>query len=70
MDIEAGDWVLVDGKDVAKVHREDLFGDNNYAFITYWYGESKAIHNAYLNKKRLTKLDPALNVLFERKENG
>lgn len=69
MEVKEGDWVLVDGKDIAQVYREDHFGDAKHAFIKYWYEDSKAIYNVYINKKRLTVLDPALNVLFEGKEN-
>ena len=70
MEVNEGDWVLVDGKDIAKVYREDHFGDTGHAFIQYWYEDSLAIHQTYINKKRLTVLDSALNVLFERNKNA
>ena len=62
MELHFGDWVLVDGEREAFVYRPDHFGNGDFAFVMFL---SMGIHNAYVSKSRLTKLDPALYPYLE-----
>ena len=63
MDLHEGDWVLVDGKHEAYVIREDHFKNPNYALISN--PVIKELSLRYVNKNRLTKLDPVLYPFLE-----
>lgn len=68
--LEIGDWVLIGGKHIAKVYRLDHYGDKSHIYVSYWYDDSRAIHNAYISKNQVVKLDPALHILFKEKDDG
>ena len=60
-------YVLYRG-DVWALHRKDHFGDDTMWLVTAI--NTEAVWNFWVNARDCTLLDPALDVLFERKENG
>ena len=61
------EYVLYQG-DVWALYRQDHFGDDTMWLVSAI--NTKAIWNRWVPAKDCIVLDPALNVLFERKENG
>jgi hypothetical protein len=62
MDLQVGDWVLVDGKYEGYVVRPNHFGDKDFALISMM---SLGINMRYVALQYLTKLDPALYPFLE-----
>jgi hypothetical protein len=50
------------------LHRKDHFGDDTMWLVTAI--NTEAVWNCWVNARDCTLLDPALDVLFERKKNG
>lgn len=62
-------YYLVKG-DVVVVIRGDHYGDPHYWLVCSVEKPMSGRRLYYVNADWCTPLDPALNVLFERKENG
>jgi len=63
------EYVLLYGKAVVRVIRKDHHGDKRYWLIDYMDNSAPPHHIGFVNKEDCTLLDPALYVLFERKDD-
>ena len=63
------EFALLNGKHVVRVIRKDHYGDKAFWLIDYMNNSAPAHHMGFVKSKDCIPLDPALNVLFERKDN-
>lgn len=61
------EFALLNGEHVVRVIRKDHYGDTEFWLIDYMH--NSAHHMGFVRGEDCTLLDPALNVLFERKDN-
>lgn len=64
------EFALLNGKFVVRVIRKDHYGDKKIWLVEPVDKHPYAHHLQFVPARSCEALDPALNVLFERKENG
>lgn len=60
------EFALLNGKYVVRVIRKDHYGDKAFWLVKY---AEHLHHMGFVEAKDCTPIDPALNILFERKQN-
>jgi hypothetical protein len=63
------EYALVHGQDIGRVIRKDHFGNHTLWMLDMAFDQAHH-HLRWVPAKHCVSLDPALNILFERKENG
>jgi len=63
------EYALVYGREVYAVMRKDHYGDKSL-WLVCSLDPNASQRLSYVHAKHCEVLDPALNILFERKDNG
>jgi hypothetical protein len=64
------EFALLNDKQVVRVIRKDHYGDKSFWLVDYMGNSNLVHHMGFVRGENCVLLDPALNVLFEREENG